>query len=136
MDYTEIDDEEKKRRKELAVQMRTKRKNSTIFMLATTIIEIIVSLAAILVLFCVSAFLIFKVFNAGNSKLGAIIFEVLTIASFIGGMIIGFFLYKACARWIIKQFKLENKLSDDVLMHYKKYTKEEKEQMKMQKMRR
>lgn len=136
MDYTEIDDEEKKRRKELAVQMRTKRKNSTIFMLATTIIEIIVSLAAILVLFCVSAFLIFKVFNAGNSKLGAIIFEVLTIASFIGGMIIGFFLYKACARWIIKQFKLENKLSDDVLMHYIKYTKEEKEQMKMQKMRR
>lgn len=136
MDYTEIDDEEKKRRKELAVQMRTKRKNSTIFMLATTIIEIIVSLAAILVLFCVSAFLIFKVFNAGNSKLGAIIFEVLTIVSFIGGMIIGFFLYKACARWIIKQFKLENKLSDDVLMHYKKYTKEEKEQMKMQKMRR
>lgn len=136
MDYSEIDEEEKKRRKELAVMMRTKRKNSTIFMLVTTLIEIAVSLVAIIALFCISAFFIFKVFHAGDTKAGAVIFEILTIVSFIGGMIIGFILYKICARWLIKQFKLEDKLSDDVLMHYKKLTKEEKEQMQMQKMRR
>lgn len=116
--------------------MRTKRKNSTIFMLVTTLIEIAVSLVAIIALFCISAFFIFKVFHAGDTKAGAVIFEILTIVSFIGGMIIGFILYKICARWLIKQFKLEDKLSDDVLMHYKKLTKEEKEQMQMQKMRR
>lgn len=136
MDYSEIDEEEKKRRKEQSVIWRTKRKNSTIFMFATTIVEILVSLAAILILFCVSAFFIFRVFHAGDTKAGAIIFEVLTVVSFIGGMIIGYFLYKLCARWAIKQFKLEDKLSDDVLMHYKKLSKEELEQLKLQKMRR
>lgn len=136
MDYSNLDEEEQKRRKEQAVIWRTKKKNSTLFMIATTIFEIIVSLLIISALFIFSAFLIFKVFKVGDTQAGAIIFEVLTIVTFIGGMYLGFIVYKLGARWAIKQFKLEDKLSDDVLMHYKKYTKEEKEAMKIAKMRR
>lgn len=136
MDYTELDEEEKKRRKEQQIIWRTKKKNSGLFMFATSVFEIIVTLIIILLMFCISAFFIFRVFNAGDTKAGAVIFEILTFVSFFGGMYLGFILYKAVARWAIKKFNLEDKLMDDLLMHYKKFTKEEKEAMKAEKMRR
>ena len=40
----------------------------------------------------------------------------------------GFFVYKRTLGWVIEKFKLEDKLNKEILDHYKKKTKEEKEE--------
>lgn len=135
MDYSELDKEDQKRKKAQQIEWRTKKKNSSIFMLVSSIFEIIVSLIVIVALFVISALIVFRVLKLDN-KAGQIIFEVLTIASFIGGMIIGFIFYKMGARWAIKKFNLEDKMLEEVMVHYRKVTKEEKLAYKQAKQRR
>jgi len=135
MDYSELDKEDQKRKKAQQIEWRTRKKNSSLFMFISSIFEIIVSLIVIVALFCISALIVFRVFNA-TGKVGQIVFEILTIASFIGGMIVGFVFYKIGARWAIKKFNLEDKMLEEVTVHYRKVTKEEKLAYKQSKQRR
>jgi hypothetical protein len=51
--------------------------------------------------------------------------------SFIGGLVLGFMIYKTCANFVIEKFNLSEKLSNEVLSHYsKRYRDAEKEALK------
>ncbi len=135
MDYEELDEAEREKRKQEKIKWQAKKRASTLFMICTSVFEILITLIVILLLFVLSAFLVFRVFNA-NGETGQLVFEILSIIIFIGGMILGYFLYKIIARASIKKFHLEDKLLDEVLLHYKKLTKEEKEAAKLSGMKR
>jgi len=117
MDYKDMDEETREKRKREQVAFRTKKRNSVRFMLFSSIFEIIETVLIMFVMFIVAAFFMFKVFKA-TGPAGQTVFQILLIVIFLGGMVAGFFVYKACARWYIKKFKLFDKLNDDVLIHY------------------
>ena len=68
------------------------------------------------------SFLIFKVFNLPEEA-AKTIYQYSTIVSFLGGLFLGFVIYKRCARFVIEKFHLEDKLSNEVLGHYAKADK-------------
>ena len=49
------------------------------------------------------------------------------MVEFLLFLILGFMIYKRTMGWVIEKFKLEDKLSKEILDHYRKRTKEEKE---------
>lgn len=125
MDYQELDEEEKARRKADVIKRRKLNKNSRLFMVGMSIFEIIVTLAIIIVLFLALAFVMFRLFKA-TGPAAQIVFEVLSIIIFIGGMVLGFFVYKAFAKWVIKKYNLYEKINKDVLEHYKSKEEQKK----------
>lgn len=125
MDYQELDEEEKARRKADVIKRRKLNKNSRLFMVGMSIFEIIVTLAIIIVLFLALAFVMFRLFKA-TGPVAQIVFEVLSIIIFIGGMVLGFFVYKAFAKWVIKKYNLYEKINKDVLEHYKSKEEQKK----------
>lgn len=94
-------------------------------MVGMSIFEIIVTLAIIIVLFLALAFVMFRLFKA-TGPAAQIVFEVLSIIIFIGGMVLGFFVYKAFAKWVIKKYNLYEKINKDVLEHYKSKEEQKK----------
>ena len=130
MDMTEADNAEREELKKREIERRTKSRNSRIFLFLGSIFEIVETLLVILVLFIFFSFLIFKVFNLPEEA-AKTIYQFSTIVSFIGGLFLGFVIYKNCANFVIEKFKLEDKLSNEVLGHYsKRYKKEQKEALK------
>lgn len=127
MDTPDYDEEERLRRKKEAVEYRTKKTRSTIFMLCASVFEIVETLILMLALFILTAFILFRVCDP-NQHYVQVLFEVLSIVIFLGSMIGGFFIYKAVIRWVIKKFNLIEKLSDDVVSHYVKPTQNETEE--------
>lgn len=119
MDTPDLDEEEKARRKAESVAYRNKKRYSSIFMLCASVFEILESLAIMFVMFFIAAFFIFKVFKA-TGPTGQVLFQVLMILIFISGLILGFLVYKKTITWVIKKYKLEDKLLDEVLLHYTK----------------
>ena len=114
----ELEEKKAAEKKQAAVDWRNKQKNSHRFMFFGTIVEILASIAIIFVLFILTALLLFRVFHAGESAVGQTIFMVLTLVIFLAGIVGGFFIYKAIARWVIIKFNLQDKLLKDVLQHY------------------
>ena len=96
------------------------------FMFFASVFEIIETLIVMIVLFVLVAFLMFRVFGA-TGDVGQTVFSIMTIVVFFGGLILGFMIYKRTMGWVIEKFKLEDKLSKEILDHYRKRTKEEKE---------
>ena len=123
---SDLDEKVKEQRKKDAVDYRTKKKNSNLFLFCGSIFEVVETILIIMVLFIVFAFLMFRVFNA-TGDIGHKIFSIMTIVIFVGGLVLGFIVYKKVLGWVIEKFNLEDKLSKEVLDHYKKRTKEEKE---------
>ena len=123
---SDLDEKVKEQRKKDAVDYRTKKKNSNLFLFCGSIFEVVETILIIMVLFIVFSFLMFRVFNA-TGDIGQKIFSIMTIVIFVGGLVLGFIVYKKVLGWVIEKFKLEDKLSKEVLDHYKKRTKEEKE---------
>lgn len=124
----DLDEESRAKRKKEQVEFRTKKRTSNTFMFFATIFEIIETLILMIVLFISFAFIIFRVLKLGDSQIGVTIFEIGSLIIFIGGMILGFLIYKKVVRIAIKKMHLEDKLSDEVLNHYIKNTKEEMEE--------
>ena len=127
MDMTEEEKEERELRmkKELA-----KRRNSRIFLFFGTVFEIAETLAVILLLFIFFSFLIFTVFKLEENA-ARTIYQFSTIVSFLGGLFLGFIIYKTLANFVIEKFKLYDKLSNEVLGHYsKRYRAAEKGALK------
>ena len=117
MDYKDMDEETREKRKREQVEYRTKKHNSVRFMIFSSVFEIIETVLIMFILFVICAFIVFKLFKA-TGPAGQSVFQVLLIVIFLGGMVSGFFVYKKCARWYIKKFKMFDKLNDDVLIHY------------------
>ena len=123
---SDLDEKVKEQRKKDAVDYRTKKKNSNLFLFCGSIFEVVETILIIMVLFIVFSFLMFRVFNA-TGDIGQKIFSIMTIVIFVGGLVLGFIVYKKVLGWVIEKFNLEDKLSKEVLDHYNKRTKEEKE---------
>lgn len=128
MDHVDFDEEELARRKKESVEWRNKKRTSSTFTVLLTLFEIFITLVIMIGLFLLVAFFLFRVFKIDpNIQSVQVGFEISMVVIFFGSLVLGFFCYKALARWAIKKFQLEDKLTDDVLLHYKKQTKEEKE---------
>lgn len=122
----DFDEATKAKRRKEQIEFRNKKRTSNIFMFFATILEIVITLAVIAALFIIFALLLFKVFKLQDSQIGMTIFEVGSLVVFIGGMVLGFMVYKRIIQLVIEKKHLEDKLSNEVLFHYKKQTAEEK----------
>ena len=52
----------------------------------------------------------------------------MTIAIFFGGLVLGFLIYRRLMQFVIEKFNLRDKLTDEVLKHYDKQTREQMEE--------
>lgn len=130
MNWDNLDEEEKARHRKEQIEFRNKKRFSSTFTFFATVYEIVITFAVVIALFILLSLLVFKVF-AGNENITRIAYEISTVVAFIGGMILGFFVFKKTIQLVIKKFNLEAKLTDEVLMHYKKKSKDElKEELK------
>lgn len=124
MDEYEYDEEEKARRKKAQVEYRNKRNFSYLFILLATIFEIVESfvLIVLLVLGTLSIFsLVVKHITASEALISNIA-GIIIIVDSIGGIVLGFIIYKKLINWFINKFNLNDKLLDDVKIHYVKQT--------------
>lgn len=130
MDMNDTEKEERLQRQKVELERRRKTRNSRLFLFFGSIFEIVETLAVILLLFVFFSFLILRVFKLPESA-AQTIFQFSTIVSFIGGLFLGFIIYKRAARFVIEKFNLSDKLTNEVLGHYSKRDKAaEKEAMK------
>ena len=124
----DLDEEAKKRRKAESVEWRNRKHFAGIFMLCATVFEILAAVVSMCVLFAITLFIMLKFFNLRTSPTAVSVFEILSIVIFIAGFYLGFKIYKAVAVWAIKNFNLAEKLPAEVVAHYQKKSKEEKEE--------
>ena len=130
MDMTDEEKAERLERQKKELELRAKKRNSRLFLFLGSIFEIVETLAVILLLFVFFSFLILRVFHLPEAA-ARTIFQFSTIVSFIGGLFLGFMIYKTCANFVIEKFNLSEKLSTEVLSHYsKRYKEAEKEALK------
>ena len=122
MDYSNLDAEEQARRKKEEILYRTKKRNSRILLFAGIVFEIIETVIIFFALLIVSIFIFSRILPPG---VGGTVISLIYIADLIGSMFLGFKLYKAIIRHIIKRYRLEDKLTDEVIRQYAKTVKEE-----------
>ena len=111
----EFDEKEKERRKNDQIEYRKKQKASNTFLFFGTLSEIAISLAFVFVYFILSIIITSKVPESSQQ----IVYNILMIVSFLGGLVSGFFVYRTLGRLVIKKFKLDEKLREDVLNQFK-----------------
>lgn len=126
MSQPDLDENEKKRRKEQIVAWREKRRVSTVFMLVASLFEIIETLLIIVGLFLISSVFFLKILDSQKPAV-QLAYEISIVVVFVAGIVIGFLVYKKVIGWVIQKFGWKDKLSDDVIMHYVKKSKEETE---------
>ena len=130
MDMTDEEKEERLARQKRELELKAKKRNSRLFLFFGSIFEIVETLAVITLLFVFFSFLLFRVFKL-EPEAAKTIYQFSTIVSFVGGLFLGFVIYKSCANFVIEKFNLTDKLSNEVLGHYsKRAQKAEKEAMK------
>ncbi|MCR5764709.1 MAG: hypothetical protein K6G09_01900 [Treponema sp.] len=125
-EMTPYEKEEKERQKQAKIEYTKKKKFSAIFMTLACVFEIIETLIVMLLLLVGVAFLFTKVIHV-EGKIYDTIMTICMIVVFFGGLVLGFIIYKKLVTFVIKKFKLEDKLIDDVIIHYKKESKEQRE---------
>ena len=125
-ELTPYEEAEKEREKQAKIEYRKKKQFSAIFMTVACIVEIIETLIVMLLLLVGVAFLFTKVIHV-EGKIYDTIMTICMVVVFFGGLFLGFFIYKKLVTLVIKKFKLEDKLLDDVIIHYKKESKEQEE---------
>lgn len=127
MDYQELDEAEKERRKKEAVEFRNRKRNSNLFLFLGSLFEIVVSLIIILALFLFFLAVLSRILPANIFEK---VYPITTLISFFGGLFLGFMVYRKLAQFIIEKYKLKDKITDEVYKHYAKLSKEEMEAMK------
>ena len=125
MEKGDLTDEEYKQRKLEAVKARNKKRYSDIFVLVSNICLIIGTLIIICVLM-IPVIIIASHLNPASTG-HALLVEVLKMVAFIGGLFLGFFIFRKIINAIIRKNHLEDKLTESVKSHYLKKTKEERE---------
>lgn len=126
MNMDNLNEEEKARHKQQQVEYRNKKRFSSFFLFIATIFEIIETFIIILLLI-IGSIAITTRFVDVNSALFSNILGIIIIVFSLGGLVIGFIIYKKAMGWAINKFNLKDKLLDDVTSHYiKKDENEEK----------
>lgn len=126
MNMDNLNEEEKARHKQQQVEYHNKKRFSSIFLFIATIFEIIETFIIILLLI-IGSIAITTRFVDVNSALFSNILGIIIIVFSLGGLVIGFIIYKKAMGWAINKFNLKDKLLDDVTSHYiKKDENEEK----------
>ena len=130
MDMTEEEKAEREARQKKELELRAKKRNSRIFLFFGSIFEIVETLAVVFLLFVFFSLLVFIVFNLPEAA-ARTVFQFCTIVSFIGGLFLGFMIYKSVANLVIEKFNLTDKLTNEILGHYsKRYRQAQKEELK------
>ena len=124
MNMDNLDDEEKARHKQEQVEYRNKKRFSSIFLFIATVFEIIETFLIILLLIIGSVAITTRFVDV-NSALFSNILGIIIIVFSLGGLIIGFIIYKKAMGWAINKFNLQDKLLEDVTSHYIKKNEEE-----------
>lgn len=127
MDYQELDEAEKERRKKEAVEFRNRKRNSNLFLFLGSLFEIVVSLIIILGLLL---FILAVLSHILPENICEKVYPITTLISFFGGLFLGFMVYRKLAQFIIEKYNLKDKITDEVYKHYAKLSKEEMEAMK------
>lgn len=133
MDQQDLDKETYERRKKEILDYRAKKRSSSTFVFLFTIYEVLISIVLFLGLFVGGSFLC-RVILGEDSGIIASAFYITAIVALVGGVVGGFFIYKATAKAVIKKMHLEDKLSKDVLYHY--MSKKEREEKALEEMQR
>lgn len=110
--------EELERRKHDKIEFRKKQRTSNIFVLASTLIQIIETLVILCVLLYTDLIVMFKVIKIDNES-GPTILQLSFFILFFVGLILGFFAYRATMKFIVTKFDLSGKLLDTTIEHYK-----------------
>lgn len=111
----ELDEKEREKRKNDQIEYRNKQKASNLFLLLGTICEVILCFGFVLLFFIISVIITSRVPENAQQ----IVYNILMILSFLGGLVLGFFIYRRLGRFVIKKMKLEEKLREDVLNQFK-----------------
>lgn len=130
MDYTEADKAEQEKRKQAQIELRNKKRYSAMFMFFACVFEIIETFIIIFVGIIVISFFMFKVFHVDPEAYGTL-FSILLIVDLVGGLFLGFLVYKKVITWVIKKKNIKDKLSDEIINHY--FTDPKQELRKRQK---
>ena len=124
MNMDNLDEEEKARHKQEKIEYRNKKRFSSIFLFIAKVFEIIETFLIILLLIIGSVAITTRFVDV-NSALFSNILGIIIIVFSLGGLIIGFIIYKKAMGWAIKKFNLQDKLLEDVTSHYIKKNEEE-----------
>ena len=111
----EFDEKERERRKNDQIDYRNKQKISNLFLFIGTVCEIIISFLFVIIFFILSVLITTIIPESAQS----IVYNILLILSFVGGIALGFFVYRALGRLIIEKSNLKHKLREDVLNQFK-----------------
>ena len=112
MDNWEIS-KEKKHRAELEKKSNQKR-NTAVFIIVATFIELLIMLLCMLVLYVLILFVSYKVFKLQS----AVPFQSASVFAFVGGIVIGFISQKKIMCFIIDALHLHDKLQDGIADYY------------------
>ena len=128
MDKSELSEEEYARRKADAIAYRNKKRYSDIFVLCASIFLVLETMVILLALM-VPIFAIFSyvIPRFGDTTGVLMLFEVLKMVAFVGGLLLGFFIFRKVINYVIRKKHLEDKLTENVKSHYLKKTKKERE---------
>jgi amino acid permease len=130
MDMTDEEKAERLERQKKELELRAKKRNSRLFLFFGSIFEIVETLAVILLLIIFFTLMVFRVFKLPETAAGTV-YQFCLIVSVIGGIFLGFMIYKNCANFVIEKFNLSDKLSNEILGHYsKRFRNSEKEALK------
>ena len=111
----EFDEKERERRKNDEIDYRNKQKISNLFLFIGTVCEIIISFLFVIIFFILSVLITTIIPESAQS----IVYNILLILSFVGGIALGFFVYRALGRLIIEKSNLKTKLREDILNQFK-----------------
>ena len=111
----ELDEKERERRKNDQISYRNKQKISNLFLFIGTVCEIIISFLFVIIFFILSVLITTIIPESAQS----IVYNILLILSFVGGIALGFFVYRALGRLIIEKSNLKTKLREDILNQFK-----------------
>ena len=111
----EMDEKELEKRKQDKIDYRKKQSTSNLFLFVGTVCEIILSFVFVLIYFILSILITSKLPESAQS----IVYNILLILSFVGGIASGFFVYRGLGRIIIEKGNLKSKLRQDVLNQFK-----------------
>jgi len=117
--------EELERKKKDAIHYRNLKRNSNIFIFCACLAQIVITLIVLLALFILTCTVMFKIYHADQNESAYIVLQVLFISIFFVGLILGFFIYRRIADFVIRKFHFETKILASTISHYKIETKEE-----------
>ncbi len=118
MDYNEFDKADEERRQKEEIENRNKKRRSNIFLLCASAFSVFETVAILFVLFFLEAVVLFRVLKLPEDSYQQL-YSIIMIVLFIVGIVLGHLLYLKLVRWVINKWQLKDKLTKDLINHYK-----------------